>query len=180
MLFWSWAFLNMALAVGLAIEGVRRIRHRQLRTHRRLMTCSGALTVLFLVAYCLKVTVLGKEDLSSWTETSIVMLRIHELCVSAMLASGALAGFLAYRMRASSRPMRSRTTEGRFHRSAGWAAVLASGLALITAGAVLGGMYRLEATPQLARDPGGAPLSAPVGTSDAQLREPIGELPDEG
>jgi hypothetical protein len=74
-------------------------------------------------------------------------LRVHELCVAAMLLGGVVAGFRAWqmrewvgtRLRSVVRP--SAPIELARHRAAGWLAVLGALLGVLTAGAVLVGMY---------------------------------------
>ena len=91
MLFWTWAWLNMALALGCALLGVRRVREGAFDAHRRLLFFACALVVLFLATYLLKLAVLGREDLDAWQASYVNVLRLHELCVFLMCAAGGVA-----------------------------------------------------------------------------------------
>jgi uncharacterized membrane protein YozB (DUF420 family) len=142
--YWTWAFANMLLLVGLASFGVRRARAGRIAAHRRFMLGAAALVALFVVSYAAKLVALGREPLHAWEPRYVAALRVHEACIAVMLAAGALAlwqarsgGF------ARSVPPRART---RLHRAAGWTALAAGLLGIATAAVVLAGMYqRLEA-----------------------------------
>jgi uncharacterized membrane protein YozB (DUF420 family) len=144
--YWTWAFANLFLVVALGIAGVRRIRRRQARGHRRSMLTASALVGLFLVSYVVKVIVLGREDRSSWSQESLWTLYAHEVCVAAMLVAAAIALSCTRRfgpLRDGEPPApEARERSRRIHRRAGRVAVAASALALLTAAAVLAGMYR--------------------------------------
>jgi uncharacterized membrane protein YozB (DUF420 family) len=145
--FWTGAQVILGGVVLCATLGVRAIRRRRLRTHRRLMGAAALLIVTFLVAYVLKVLLLGREDFSLWTPTDVWVLRLHELCVAAMLLAGGYAGWKALGFRRSlprgpmlppdESPLRGRA----LHRRAGRIAWLGSVLAFGTALLVLAGMY---------------------------------------
>ena len=64
--YWTWAFANMLLLVGLASLGVRRARARQVAAHRRFMLSAAALVALFVGSYVAKVIALGREPLQAW------------------------------------------------------------------------------------------------------------------
>lgn len=89
--YWTAAFANMTLLTGMAVFGVRHVRRGEIARHRRAMRIAAALVVLFLASYPLKVVLLGREDMSSWSHASVLLLRFHELCVAAMLVGGGLA-----------------------------------------------------------------------------------------
>ena len=55
------------------------------------MLTAGSLIIGFLVAYVGKVFLLGKEDLSVWSDAAINTLHFHEACVTAMLLMGVVA-----------------------------------------------------------------------------------------
>jgi uncharacterized membrane protein YozB (DUF420 family) len=145
--FWTGAQLILGGVVLCAALGVRSIRNRQLRAHKRFMLGAALLILTFLVAYVFKLSLLGREDFSSWTQAQVWVLRVHELCVAAMLLGGGYAGWKALRFRASlpkgallppeGDPVRGRV----LHRRAGWVAVTASALGFATALFVLAGMY---------------------------------------
>ena len=147
LVFWTAATLNMALLWGFAVIGVRRIRAGATASHRRAMLVSAGLVVAFVVSYGFKLLLLGREDLSLWTPAAVWTLRFHELCVFTMLISGGLAlrrGLALARTRAldpdaaAPEPLPG---DLRRHRSAGRIAVIAGGLGLLSACAVLRGMY---------------------------------------
>jgi uncharacterized membrane protein YozB (DUF420 family) len=145
--FWSAATLNMALLWALAAFGVRRVRAGNTSGHRRAMLVSAGLVVFFLVSYLFKLLLLGREDLSVWTPAAVWALRFHELCVFTMLISGGLAlrrGMALAHTRALSPDEAAPEPLPRDlhqHRRAGRIAVVAGGLALLSAGAVLRSMY---------------------------------------
>jgi uncharacterized membrane protein YozB (DUF420 family) len=138
--YWTWAFANMLLLVGLAALGVRRVRVRQVAAHRRFMLSAAALVLLFVTSYVAKVLVLGRELLHAWEPFYVMVLRVHEACIAVMLTAGALA-LVQARVRGLARgvPPRGRT---RLHRAAGWTALAAGVLGIATAAVVLAGMYQ--------------------------------------
>jgi len=112
------------------------------------MKTAAVLVACFLGSYPLKVLWFGRERLSEWSEPAVAILRIHELCVFAMLVGGVVALILSRKMHSNrSQPTRlpdaplasSRTLQS--HRKAGWTAAIGAGLALLTAAIVLAGMY---------------------------------------
>lgn len=152
-LYWTGALVNFFAVVVFALLGVRRIRAGAVRAHRRFMVTAASLVGLFLVSYLLKVSFLGKEDLSLWSAGRVTVLYLHETCILIMLLAGATAGTHAYRFRRSLPadsilpPGAAGRRERRWHRRAGWTAVVASALALVTAGFVLMGMYTARILP---------------------------------
>jgi uncharacterized membrane protein YozB (DUF420 family) len=124
---------------------VRSIRRGDVRSHRRAMLTAGALVVLFLLAYVVKVGVLGKEDRSLWTPLDYAILYVHETCVAVMLVAGGfalhrggrLARQLGGRLELPDEPLPGAPS----HRRAGRAAVVGSVLAFVTAIGVLAGMF---------------------------------------
>ena len=146
-LYWTGALVNFFAVVVLASFGVRRIRARAVRSHRRLMLTAAGLIGLFLVSYVLKVSFLGGEDLDLWSTGRVTLLYVHETCILVMLLAGITAGYRAYRFRRSLPaapllpPEDSASEERRWHRRAGWTAVVASVLAFVTSIFVLVGMY---------------------------------------
>ena len=148
LLFWTGALANMALIVALAAWGVRQRRRGDVPGHRRSMLLAAALVALFVAAYGVKVALLGREAVHSWSRSAVWILRVHELCVAFMLGGGILAarrGLTLHRTRNATRdPADPVAPAGmaRWHRRAGWTAVVASILGLVTAGFVLAGMYR--------------------------------------
>jgi len=147
LIYWTGATLNMAVLLGLAVRGAGRARSGQVASHRRFMLSSVALVLAFVVSYLFKLLFLGREHLDTWTSGAVWTLRFHELCVFTMLISGGLAawrGIGLARTRAlldSETAPEPRPEELRSHRLAGRVAVSAAALGLLSAGAVLGGMY---------------------------------------
>lgn len=147
LIYWTAAFANMLLILGLAFVGVRGVRRGQVLLHRRCMLLASGLVVGFLVSYLLKVAFLGREELERWGTASVVVLRVHELCVFSMLLGGAIAGSRAFAMRRDPIVRGTRTTLPRnsglrmWHRRAGWTAVTSALLGVLTAALVLAGMY---------------------------------------
>lgn len=147
LLYWSFALLNMTAIVGLAVQGVRCARRRELARHARAMRGAGLLVALFLASYVVKLAVLGREDRGSWSPGAVGLLRFHELCVLVMLVAGSAALALGRTLR------RSRAFSGaasdpeappalvRRHHLAGRAAVAGALLGAATAVLVLAGMY---------------------------------------
>jgi len=146
--YWTAAFANLLLVVALGVAGVRRIRRRRARGHRRMMLTAVSLVGLFLVSYVVKVLVLGREDRSAWSQAGLWTLYVHEAFVAAMLASAAVAVSRARSfgpLRDGEPPAPEAPARARLvHRRAGWVAVTASALALLSAAALLVGMYARE------------------------------------
>jgi len=150
--FWTTALIDLLAIAALIAIGVRSIRRGQLARHRRCMKTATALVACFLVVYPIKLLQLGRERLAEWSDHAVAILRLHELCVLAMIVGGATALALSRRMHgdrnrltrlpdaglASSRVLTS-------HRRAGWSAAVAAGLAFLTAAIVLAGMYERAA-----------------------------------
>jgi uncharacterized membrane protein YozB (DUF420 family) len=143
--YWTWAFANLFLVVAFGITGIRRIRRRLARGHRRMMLTAVSLVGLFLVSYVIKVIVLGREDRSSWSQASLWTLYVHEAFVAAMLVAAGIALMRARRfgpLQDGAPPAPEARERGRrVHRHAGRVAAAASVLALLTAAGVLAGMY---------------------------------------
>lgn len=145
--FWTGAQIILGGVVVCATLGVRSIRYKRLRAHKRYMLGASLLIAAFLVSYVVKVVFLGREDFSTWTSAQVWVLRVHELCVAAMLLCGSYAGWKALRFRGSlpkgamlapdENPDRGRVQ----HRRAGRVAVAGGWLAFATALLVLAGMY---------------------------------------
>jgi len=145
LLFWTGALVNLGVILVCVGQGVRAIRRRDVRRHRRRMLTAASLVGVFLAAYAVKVLALGREDRSLWTRIDYGVLYVHELCIAAMLVGGAIAGFRAWRFRARLGPSLELPAEplpGRLtHRRAGWLALVAALLAFVTAAGVLAGMF---------------------------------------
>jgi uncharacterized membrane protein YozB (DUF420 family) len=146
--FWTAALINLLAIVALVAIGIRNIRRGNLSQHRRCMKSAAALVTCFIGIYPIKVLWLGRERLPDWSGQAVAVLRIHELCVFAMLVGGVIALMLSRKMhRGRSQlshlpgtPLASSRTLRR-HRKAGWTAAIGAGLALLTAAIVLAGMY---------------------------------------
>jgi uncharacterized membrane protein YozB (DUF420 family) len=158
--FWTLAFANMLLAAALAVRGVLLARRGEWRRHARCMRAAVFFVALFLAGYVVKVAVLGREALATWSPLAVHVLRFHELCVAAMLLAGGAALVVSRRLAASrlldpsgvapDAPPRVR----RLHRRLGRTAVTGAVLGAATAALVLAGMYAradLLHAPALAR-----------------------------
>jgi uncharacterized membrane protein YozB (DUF420 family) len=145
--YWTAAFLNMLLIVSLVSVGVRGIRRGRVLVHRRCMLLASGLVLGFIVSYVFKVAFLGREELQRWGVASVLVLRVHELCVFTMLLGGAVAGSRAFAMRGDPIVRGIPSTLPRdsglrlWHRRAGWTAVMGALLGVVTAALVLAGMY---------------------------------------
>ena len=144
--FWSAALLILASVVGLAAIGIRRVRRGDVRGHRRCMSACVFLVLVFLGAFAAKSSWLGREDLAQWSRPALLNLWIHETFVTTMLLGGATAGALGFRLRRTRRVTGSvqdapaSPALHRWHRRAGWTAVVCSGFGLATAAGILAGM----------------------------------------
>jgi uncharacterized membrane protein YozB (DUF420 family) len=152
-LFWTGALGLMAAVVGVAVAGVRRRRRGDVAGHRRAMLAASALVGAFLVAYVLKVALLGHERVEEWSAGDRLVLYVHETCIAVMLSAGAVAGLRAWRLRRT----RNATLDpsdppapaalARWHRRAGWTAVVAAAAGWATALLLLIGMYQRAGAP---------------------------------
>jgi uncharacterized membrane protein YozB (DUF420 family) len=148
LLFWSAALANMSVLVSLALMGVWQARLGRVERHRRLMLIAAGLVGLFVLSYLAKLALLGGEDLASWSPIDGAVLRVHETCVLVMLLGGIVAGRRAWRMRKTRKVTRRPEDPPpppsvlRWHRRAGWSAVVGALLGLLTAILVLAGMFR--------------------------------------
>jgi uncharacterized membrane protein YozB (DUF420 family) len=148
--YWTFiAFVLLAGAFGCGAAGLAAIRRGQIERHRRLMTSGATLVVAFLLSYVVKLLVLGREDLDSWSTASLTVLRIHELLMLVMIVGGSVALVLGRSFRSL---LRSATTLAQAraslpekqrarHRWAGRIALGGALLGLLTAALVLLGMY---------------------------------------
>ena len=134
--FWTAALVNLLAIVILVTIGIRNIRLGNLSRHRRCMKGAATLVACFLGSYPLKVFFFGRERLSEWSEQAVTILRIHELCVLAMIVGGVAALLIARKMNRGRNqltqlpdiPLASIPTL-RKHRMAGWTAAIGAGLA---------------------------------------------------
>jgi hypothetical protein len=147
LIYWTSAFANMLVIVALATTGVRAVRRGRVLLHRRCMLLASGLVIGFVVSYLFKVALLGREELERWSAASVVVLRIHELCVFTMLLGGVAAGSRAFAMRRDPIVRGTPTALPRnrgprlWHRRAGWTALTGAFLGVLTAALVLAGMY---------------------------------------
>ena len=146
--FWTLALADLGVVCAVALFGIRYARSGEIARHKRAMKIASLLVLAFLGAYVLKLQFLGREDMSLWSTFDVWVLRIHELCVFAMLVGGVIALILSRKMHRSrseltrlpDTPLASSRTL-RNHRRAGWSAAIAAGFAFLTAAIVLVGMY---------------------------------------
>jgi uncharacterized membrane protein YozB (DUF420 family) len=148
-MYWSGAWLNMAVIVGIALFGIRQVRRREIAQHRRSMLSAATLVVLFVASYGIKLAMLGREQLDLWASSYVYVLRFHELCVAIMVVAGITTIYLAQRLRlleaadgsqgAYEGPVRLARLQ--LHRRAGKSAFYAAIVGLMSAGVILYGMY---------------------------------------
>lgn len=156
-LYWTGALANMALVVALAAVGVRFARRGEVARHRRAMIAAALLVLAFVVSYGVKLAVLGREQLELWSATDLWILRFHETCVALMLGGGAFALGRAWVLRSTrivtGDPQDPSPRPGtlRWHRRAGWAALVGAVLGVASAGLVLEGMYARAADAPVAQ-----------------------------
>jgi len=147
LLFWTAALANLLLISGLALFGLRYARRGEIARHRRAMKLASLLVGTFVVAYVLKLALLGREDRSEWTLFDLWMLRIHELFVAQMMLAGAVAWSRVRRLQATRLVTRDAADPApeprdlRIHRIAGRLAVAGAVLSAVLAVGVLAGMY---------------------------------------
>jgi uncharacterized membrane protein YozB (DUF420 family) len=138
--YWTGAWINMLGIVGLTFAGVRHARRADYELHRRRMLQAVGLVILFLVSYPVKLALLGRESLELWHAGYVFVLRFHELCVAAMILGGGYGLAIALRRgMPMTTPDHARTH--RRHRLAGRSAIVGAVAGVLTAGAVLFGMY---------------------------------------
>ena len=144
LLYWTAAWLNMALVTALAVAGVAAIRSGRIEAHRARMITASVLVGLFLVSYPIKVALLGREHLAAWPELQVAILRFHELCIAVMVVGGSTALGLARALGLRAAPEQARKRRPglvSIHRLAGRIAVGGTVLGLLSAGAILAGMW---------------------------------------
>ena len=139
--YWTGAWLNMALMLGLAATGVRAAQQGDGLRHRGWMLAAASLVVLFVGSYAAKLFWLGREQLETWSAHYVVALRVHEACVAVMLAAGLTALVLARRLGLPGPVPPEKTAQFELHRRAGRIGVRAAALGVVTAGYVLYGMF---------------------------------------
>lgn len=146
--FWTAALVDLGIVCLVAILGVRCARRGEIARHRRAMKTAAALVVAFLLSYVAKVALIGREDMSLWSELDLWVLRIHELFVMVMLAAGAVAFSQARKLegtRVATRDPKDPDADPRtlrIHRRAGWTAIAAAVMGFVFAIGVLLGMYQ--------------------------------------
>ena len=145
-LYWTAAWVNMLAISVLAARGIGQIRRAEVARHRRSMTTCALLVAAFLVSYGFKLALLGREDLSVWSDPARWTLRFHELCVLTMLVAGGVALQRAHSMKGTRNVTRlpgdapAPAATRRVHRRAGRTAVVGAALGVLSAAAVLAGM----------------------------------------
>lgn len=141
--YWTGAWLNMGVIVGLTALGVRFARRGDYARHRRYMLGAVALVGAFLVSYGLKIVILGREHLELWDRTYVHVLRFHETCIAVLLLAGGYGLTVALRrgMPITSDTGPDREATHRRHRRAGWTAIAGAVVGALSATWVLWGMY---------------------------------------
>ena len=146
--FWTAALVNLAIVCATAILGVRCARRGEIARHRQAMTIASWLVVAFLLSYGLKILVIGREDMSVWSSFDVWLLRVHELFVVSMLVAGSAAWIQSRKLvgtRIVTRDPKDPEPDPkalRWHRRAGWSALLAAILGFVLAIGVLAGMFQ--------------------------------------
>jgi len=141
--FWLYAWVVTMNILGSAVYGVRQAQKDDLFAHRRWMNISCWLVALFVVSYVFKVVFLGKEDLNTWKDSYVIVLRIHELFIGIMLFAGGMGRWLAHRFRdslAATQVDEPTAAMRRRHTVLGKITLLAASAALITASFLIYGM----------------------------------------
>jgi uncharacterized membrane protein YozB (DUF420 family) len=163
--YWTGAWLNMLLIVGVAGAGILLAHRGQYHRHRQCMLASAALVLLFVLSYGVKLLTLGREALETWSAPFVAVLRLHEACVGFMLLAGTTAMVLAYRAQLESRIARRADADlarkASLHRRSGALAFGAALAGVVTAAYLLYGMY--ERLPDRAAR---APQVLAVGAAD--------------
>lgn len=146
LLFWCWALVNMALVLGLGVRGWRAIRANRVEDHRRAMTWAGVWIAAFLVAYLVKVALLGGEAVDMWPGGARANLYVHEAFVASMLVTGGFALVLGRRIARTRRVTHEANDAAAEpellsrHRLAGRVALVCAAFGFATACGILGGM----------------------------------------
>lgn len=139
--YWAFAWALLAAATVSGGLGWRAIRKEQLARHVTLMNRAITLVVLFLVSYPIKLLILGREELDTWSDAARLILRSHETAVAAMLIAGGIARWLARRFGDRGQEVSAASARDRNrHRRFGRVALVMSLVGLGTAAAVLAGM----------------------------------------
>ena len=68
LVFWTASLTLMGGVVACAALGIARRRRGDMQGHRRAMLSAAALVGLFLLAYLLKVALVGHEQISDWSD----------------------------------------------------------------------------------------------------------------
>jgi uncharacterized membrane protein YozB (DUF420 family) len=146
-IYWAAAVINFAALTATAIAGVRHAKRGEFARHRRSMLIATGLVAAFLVSYVLKLALLGRETIETWSPRDVWTLRLHETCVLAMLVGGGIALARSRALRRSRRFTRDpgdpqpEPGDLRQHRLAGRIAVTGAVLGLLSAGWVWMGMW---------------------------------------
>ena len=146
-LYWTAAWINMIAVVAIAGVAIRQASRGRYALHRSLMLTSAALVGAFVLSYALKLLLLGRETLETWAPRYVNVLRVHEVCILFMLIGGGIAFRQAWRLHLPRSAGSPEVTPDalargvRLHRRAGFVAVTAAALGVLTAGYVLQGMY---------------------------------------
>ena len=138
--FWIVVFLWTTALITQAVLGWRAIRSHDLERHRHRMTRAAWMVIVFLVAYLIKLGILGGEAVETWPLRDRWVLYVHETFVLIMVVAGAWALVLARGFDVSLDLGGAATKSCLRHRWAGRVAIVCGILGLLTAAMVLGGM----------------------------------------
>jgi uncharacterized membrane protein YozB (DUF420 family) len=147
LLFWTAALVDLGALCGFALLGVRYARRGEIARHQRAMKIASLLVIAFLVSYMFKLVILGREDMSVWSELDVWVLRIHEVFVLQMVVAGIVAWLKSRRLlgtrlvtHEASDPLPD-AKDVRIHRIAGRISVIGALLGFLMAIGVLIGMF---------------------------------------
>lgn len=136
LVYWTVVFVWLLLTLSIALRGRALVRRKRVMPHHRLMRIALYMIVLFLISYPIKVVVLGRADISSWSLLMRIVLHVHETLMITMVVAGARARWLARRWHPEGFDV------ARSHRRAGLVAIIAGLLGVLTAGLVLATLYQ--------------------------------------
>ena len=134
--FWYFALAWFLVSMASALAGWRAAVRGEIGRHRRWMQWVIYSVGIFVVAYVIKVALLGKEDLDPWSSAERTVLYVHESFILLMLLAGARARWLARGLPSGESPVRLA------HRRMGRVALICGMGALLTALAVLVSLVR--------------------------------------
>lgn len=140
LMFWIYAYALTIVALGIAFQGVARVRKGDEVGHAKKMNLAVLLILGFVGSYVLKVIFLGREPKTNWESLHFTVLYIHEFFIACMLLAGGYTRYLAGKFKTSvgsSNPSAAMLALRKKHRAAGKFCLIATTMALFTATFVL-------------------------------------------